>query len=96
MAIFNIYPLGKNYPITVEGNKSSYLRALNMGTYSVHHFKVIDISKTTALLLCRNADDRCANTRGWHAHCRGKFQDYVYYKTCRGRFISLCTYRKTL
>lgn len=98
MTTFEIYPLGKDYPITVRGNKSKYFRDLNEGNYRVHVFEVVDIPNYTMRLLLRNATDRGASRFGWYAHSNGKFMDYNYRKTRRTgiRYIDINTYRRTL
>lgn len=98
MAIFDIYPLGKDFPITVKGNKSKFLRDLNEGNYCTHVFEVVDIPKYTMLLLLRHANDRGASRFGWYAHSNGKYMDYNYRRTRRTgiRYIDINTYRRTL
>lgn len=98
MTTFEIYPLGKDFPIKVRGNKSKYFRDLNEGNYQIHVFEVVNLPKHTMRLLLKHATDRCANRFGWCAHSNGKYMDYCYRKARRTgiRYIDINTYRRTL
>lgn len=92
--MFTIYPIGKSHPVKVVGDEKKFQASLQSGQYKVYSFEVVEISKETALLLCRLADDRGASRFGWYAHCSGKHMDYNYRRTRRTgiRYIDVCTY----
>lgn len=94
--MFTIYPIGESHPIQVIGDEKSFRKAMKAGDYKYFTFEVVNISKETALALCRLADDRSASRYGWHAHCRRKHMGYNYRKESLRegiRMIDVCTYK---
>ena len=94
--MFTIYPIGESHPIQVVGDEKAFRKSLKAGDYKYFTFEVVNISKETALALCRLADDRGASRYGWYAHCRWKYMNYVYRKELLRegvRVIDVCTYK---
>lgn len=93
--MFTIYPIGESHPIQVLGEETKFMKSLKKGEYKVYTFEVVNLSKETAIALCRLADDRGASRSGWYAHCRGKHMDYNYRKESSQciRMIDVCTYK---
>lgn len=77
MKVFDIYPLGPDYPITVKGNYAEYLRNLNSGKYKTHRFEVVEIDAGLKKRIIRVSNDRSSNRGHWYAHCNGYNMDLI-------------------
>lgn len=79
MKKFSIYPIDEEHEITVIGNYSAYMEALNKGIYKTFYFKVVDIPAHTRKYLIRNATDYSSNRGHWYVHCNGFNMDIVWH-----------------
>lgn len=79
MKKFSIYPIDEEHEITVIGNYSAYMEALNKGIYKTFYFKVVDIPAHTRKYLIRNATDYSSNRGHWYVHCNGFNMDIMWH-----------------
>lgn len=87
MKTFNIYPLGKDYPILVKGNYSAYMRSLEKGEFKTFYFETVE--NPYKKLIIRASNDRSSNEGQWFAHCNGYNMNIVLNKS---GLISINTY----
>ena len=79
MKKFSIYPIDEEHEITVIGNYSSYIDALNKGIYKTFYFKVVDIPAHTRKYLLKNATNYSSNRGHWYVHCNGFNMDILWH-----------------
>lgn len=91
MKKFSIYPIDETHEITVMGNHSAYIDALNKGIYKFFTFEIVSMSQHTRKYLLNNADDKSSNMGCWYTHCNGFNMDIVWHHT---GVVTVNTYRE--